>query len=71
MSTPVVFQYQQALDTGRSGPTWTNPGGEYCTGLDVNGCSNADNQYQLWVATQGRYEACAKNKACGSVEVGP
>jgi hypothetical protein len=57
----------QALDTGRVGPTWTNPAGEYCTGLTVNGCSNADNQYSLWVKTPGEYKACVTNGACGSV----
>jgi len=57
----------QAADTGRVGPTWTNPDGEYCAGLTVNGCANADNQYQLWVKTPGRYEACTTSKACGSV----
>jgi hypothetical protein len=56
----------QAADTGRTGPTWTNPAGEYCTGLDVSGCANADNQYQLWVSVVGQYTACATNGACGT-----
>jgi hypothetical protein len=57
-----------AEDTGRPGPTWTNTEGNYCTGGD-SGCTNADNQYSLWVHKSGRYTACATNKACGSAEV--
>ena len=58
----------RAEDTGRPGPTWTNGDGAFCTGGDT-GCRNADNQYQLWVHASGTYRACAKNMACGSVQV--
>lgn len=61
----------EAEDTGRTGPTWTNPEGEYCQGLTVNGCVNADNQYQLWASAPGRYTACSQNQACGSTQVEP
>jgi hypothetical protein len=54
----------KAKDTGRYGPTWTNPDGDYCTGGE-SGCRNADNQYHLWVWKSGRYAACAENGACG------
>jgi hypothetical protein len=58
----------RAEDTGRPGPTWTNTEGNYCTGED-SGCTNAENQYALWVHKSGRYTACATNKACGYVDV--
>jgi hypothetical protein len=54
----------KAADTGRYGPTWTNPDGNYCKG-EESGCRNADNQYHLWVWKTGRYAACAANGACG------
>ncbi len=57
----------RAKDTGRPGPTWTNPEGNYCTGGE-SGCRNADNQYALWVWKSGRYAACAENMACGYLD---
>jgi len=59
----------KAADTGRYGPTWT-VNGEYCKGLDVNGCQNHDyNQYELYVSRTGIYVMCSTNGACGKVEV--
>ena len=57
----------KARDTGRTGPTWTNPEGAYCTG-GASKCRNADNQYMLWVSASGKYTACAENGACGSYD---
>ena len=60
----------KAKDNGRWGPTWT-VNGEYCKGLQVNGCENhTDNQYELFVSTNGTYVMCAENGACGSQVVG-
>jgi len=63
-----AWRIGSAADTGRTGPTWTNDQGAYCTGPD-SGCENApDNQFQLRVYTSGTYQACAENGACGSLE---
>jgi hypothetical protein len=58
-----------ARDTGRIGPTWTNPTGGYCTTRADSGCVSADNQYNLWAYWPGKYKACAANGACGTVDV--
>ncbi len=59
-----------AKDTGRAGPTWTNPDGEYCKGLTVNGCENhPENQSNLLVVRGGTYHMCADNGVCGRIEV--
>jgi len=58
-----------AKDTGRPGPTWTNPNGDYCTG-PASGCDNyPDNQFELWVYTGGIYTVCAQTGSCCSVLV--
>ncbi len=58
----------KAQDTGRPGPTWTNPNHENCLGLTVNGCENhPNNQYELLVYTGGKYKMCAENGICGKV----
>jgi hypothetical protein len=55
-----------ADDTKRPGPTWTL-NGALCNPKD---CENhEDNQYLLYAYSGGRYEACAKNGVCGSVDV--
>jgi hypothetical protein len=62
-----------ADDTGRAGPTWTRPGGGFCTGPE-SGCQNhPDNQYQLWVFANGAgtYKVCADNFACGEIVFKP
>lgn len=58
-----------ARDTGRVGPTWTNPTGGYCTTREASGCVNADNQYHVLAYWPGTYKACASNGACGTVVV--
>ncbi len=59
----------RAKDTGRPGPTWTNPDRAYCEGLTVNGCeNNPDNQFQLFVVRGGKYKMCADNGVCGKVQ---
>lgn len=58
-----------AEDTGRPGPTWTNPDGSFCTGPE-SGCANSpDGQYQLWVYLSGTYKVTAENGAECSVDV--
>jgi hypothetical protein len=62
-----------AQDTGRPGPTWTKPGGGFCTGPE-SGCQNhPDNQYQLWVFANGAgtYKVCAANGVCGEIPFAP
>ena len=57
-----------ALDTGRPGPTWRR-GGSFCTG-PASGCENhPENQYLLKAFLAGAYEACARNGACGELDV--
>jgi hypothetical protein len=60
-----------AVDTGRTGPTWTMGGqhGELCTGAAM-GCMNSPGtQYQLYVYQSGDFWACAENGACGRKNV--
>jgi len=56
-----------ARDTGRTGPTWTR-NGFYCKG-PASGCVNAENQYQVYAYASGAFQACARNGACGEVDV--
>jgi hypothetical protein len=56
-----------ALDTGRPGPTWRRDG-SFCTG--AGDCENhPDNQYFVKAFASGTYQACARNGACGEIEV--
>jgi len=63
-----AYAVGQALDTGRTGPTWTR-NSSYCTDQESSGCENhPDNQYLLWAYDGGFYEACVKGGTCGSVD---
>jgi hypothetical protein len=56
-----------AEDTGRAGPTWRRDG-SFCPGRPS--CENhPDNQYFVKAFGGGTYEACARNGACGTIEV--
>jgi hypothetical protein len=58
-----------AQDNGRPGPTWRNTNNQFCTGID-SGCENHPvNQYALNVLKAGTYSSCARNGACGYIEV--
>ena len=57
-----------ALDTGRSGPTWTR-NGNHCTGNDGDCANHPDNQFLLFAYGGGRYQACSRNGVCGTVQV--
>lgn len=64
-----AYAVGRAKDTGRSGPTWYRNGTQLCTG-EASGCENVDvNQYQLWVYSSGRYDACTRDNVCGGVDV--
>jgi hypothetical protein len=55
-----------AIDTGRPGPTWRRDG-SFCSGTS---CENhPDNQYFVKAFANGTYEACARNGACGAIDV--
>jgi len=57
-----------AVDTGRPGPTWRRDG-SLCAG-PASGCENhPENQYLLKAFLAGTYEACARNGACGELDV--
>jgi len=63
-----AWRVGKAEDTGRPGPTWTRSG-KFCTGRS-SGCDNEPaNQYQLRAYENATYTACARNGACGTVEV--
>jgi hypothetical protein len=56
-----------ALDTGRPGPTWRR-NGSFCSG--AGDCENhPDNQYFVKAIASGTYQACARNGACGEIDV--
>ncbi len=55
-----------AIDTGRPGPTWQHDG-SLCSGTN---CENhPDNQYFVRAFANGTYQACARNGACGAIDV--
>jgi hypothetical protein len=57
----------KALDTGRPGPTWRLDG-SFCSGADD--CENhPENQYFVKAYASGSYQACARNGACGVLDV--
>jgi hypothetical protein len=68
-----TWRVGHADDTGRPGPTWTKPGGGFCTGPE-SGCQNhPENQYQLMVFANGAgtYRVCPDNQACGEIVFKP
>ena len=62
-----AFAVGRAEDTGRPGPTWTNPSDALCTGPESLCVNSDDNQYMLWIFRGGKFTACAANGVCGSV----
>jgi hypothetical protein len=63
-----TFAVGTAQDTGRPGPTWRR-NGSFCAN-PAGGCENhPENQYLLKAYLAGAYEACARNGACGELDV--